>query len=302
MLEKQQTLEKPKSINDTVQALLFLPEGQDRKGSGGLRTQGDFKKLYDDKPLITIITIVYNGEKYLEETIQSVINQTYDNVEYIIIDGGSTDGTVDIIRKYEHAIDYWVSEKDHGIYDAMNKGIFLATGEWINFMNAGDLFYNQKVLDKIFTKPQMLQDIDLIYSDTLLDGKTMLTCNIKTDVIIHQSLIYKRVLHQERGLYLVYKNLLISDYLFFMLCKDKNWHKSDVIISIYSTQGLSNEKFSIHLNQKIGTDLMFNNISRVDATLMLLIYPSYRSLKNHLKKIIMFFKMKKKEKFERYYE
>ena len=126
-----------------------------------------------------------------------------------------------------------------------------------------DTFYNQKVLDKIFTKPKALQDIDLIYSDTLLDGKTMLTCNIKADVIIHQSLIYKRVLHQEKGLYLVYKNLLISDYLFFMLCKkQKNWHKSDAIISIYSTQGLSNaQKFSVHLNQKIGTDLVFNNIT-----------------------------------------
>ncbi|TYB33575.1 MAG: glycosyltransferase [Flexistipes sinusarabici] len=89
-------------------------------------------------PLISIITVVFNGEEYLEETILSVINQTYPNVEYIIIDGGSTDGTVDIIKKYEHAIDYWVSEPDKGIYDAMNKGIKLLTGEWVNFMNAGD--------------------------------------------------------------------------------------------------------------------------------------------------------------------
>ena len=82
------------------------------------------------------------------------------------------------------------------------------------------------------------------------------------------------------GLYLVNKNLLISDYIFFMLCKDKNWHKSKTIISIYSTTGVSNEQFSLHLNQKIGTDLIFNNIGRVKATLMLLIYPSYRYLKN----------------------
>lgn len=76
---------------------------------------------------------MYNGESTLEQTIQSVVNQTYDNVEYIIIDGVSTDGTLDIIKKYEDKIDYWQSEPDKGIYDAMNKGIELAFGDWINF-------------------------------------------------------------------------------------------------------------------------------------------------------------------------
>lgn len=101
------------------------------------------------KPLITVVTVVFNGEEFLEETILSVINQTYDNVEYIIIDGGSTDGTLDIIKKYEHAIDYWVSEKDRGIYDAMNKGVELATGEWINFMNADDFFASKYIIQKV---------------------------------------------------------------------------------------------------------------------------------------------------------
>lgn len=100
-------------------------------------------------PLISIITVVYNGQKYFEDTILSVINQTYDNVEYIIIDGGSTDGTLDIIRKYENKINYWISEKDNGIYDAMNKGIAVATGEWINFMNAGDMFFDNTILQKM---------------------------------------------------------------------------------------------------------------------------------------------------------
>ena len=98
------TQEKPQIINtpeDKFETVLFLPEGENRKGEGGLRTKGYFKKSFDDKPLISIITVVFNGEKYLEETIQSVINQTYSNVEYIIIDGGSSDGTIDIIKKYE---------------------------------------------------------------------------------------------------------------------------------------------------------------------------------------------------------
>ena len=75
------------------------------------------------KPLISIITVIYNDGKKLEETILSILSQTYDNLEFIIIDGSSTDGTIDIIKKYEDKIDYWISEKDSGIFDAMNKGI-----------------------------------------------------------------------------------------------------------------------------------------------------------------------------------
>lgn len=96
----------------------------------------------ETKPLITVVTVVYNGEQFLEETILSVINQNYDNVEYIIIDGGSTDGTLDIIKKYEHAIDYWVSEKDKGMYDGLSKGFVLGTGKWMAYINAGDFYFN----------------------------------------------------------------------------------------------------------------------------------------------------------------
>jgi len=123
-----------------------------------LRTKGYFKHSYGETselsekftvPLVTIITVVFNGEKHLEQTIQSIISQTYDNVEYIIIDGGSTDGTVDIIRKYEEVIDYWVSEPDAGISDAMNKGISLATGILINHLHAGDKFAADTTLSSV---------------------------------------------------------------------------------------------------------------------------------------------------------
>jgi len=149
---------------DQFETLLFLPEGEGRKSEGGLRTRGYFKQTQEDKPLITMVTVVFNGEAHLEETILSVINQTYDNVEYIIIDGGSTDGTLDIIKKHEHAIDYWVSEKDEGIYDAMNKGIHLATGEWTNFMNCGDSFYEKISIMKIFCQYD-LSSVDIVYGN-----------------------------------------------------------------------------------------------------------------------------------------
>ena len=91
-----------------------------------------------NRPTISIITVSYNSKNVIEETILSVINQTYEKIEYIIIDGGSTDGTIDIIKKYENQITHWISEPDFGIYDAMNKGIGLANGNWVNFMNCGD--------------------------------------------------------------------------------------------------------------------------------------------------------------------
>jgi glycosyltransferase involved in cell wall biosynthesis len=89
-------------------------------------------------PKVTIITAVYNAQKYLEECILSVINQTYTNFEYIIIDGGSTDSSVDIIKKYQDKISYWKSEADDGIYDAWNKGLAQAEGDWISFVGADD--------------------------------------------------------------------------------------------------------------------------------------------------------------------
>lgn len=102
----------------------------------------------DNLPLISIITVVYNGVKTIEQTIQSVIRQPYKNKEYIIIDGGSTDGTVDLIRKYETSLSYWVSEPDKGIYDAMNKGIARAKGELIGIINADD-WYDENVFEEI---------------------------------------------------------------------------------------------------------------------------------------------------------
>jgi len=117
------------------------------------------------KDLISVITVTYNAVNFIEETIKSVINQTYKNIEFIVIDGGSTDGTIDIIKKYENQINYWISEPDKGIYDAMNKGINNAHGEWLNFLNAGDSFVDSEVLEKIFMSNN--NDATLIYGDII---------------------------------------------------------------------------------------------------------------------------------------
>ena len=89
-------------------------------------------------PKISVITVVYNSVSYIERTIQSVLSQTYPHIEYIIIDGGSGDGTTEIIKKYSGSLAYWVSEPDKGLYDAMNKGLAKATGEFVWFINSGD--------------------------------------------------------------------------------------------------------------------------------------------------------------------
>lgn len=201
------TQDKPEIISkpeEKFETLLFLPEGEGRRGEGGLRTQGYFKKSYDGKPLVSVITVVYNGEKYLEETIQSVIHQTYDNVEYIIIDGGSIDGTLEIIKKYEDRIDYWVSEKDSGIYDAMNKGLVITLGEWLNFLNGADTFYVSTLLADVFNG-KSTEKYDLIYGDFHIVGKDDKPIRVlKADelnkksvqkgmIINHQSIFTKKV-------------------------------------------------------------------------------------------------------------
>jgi len=107
---------------------------------GGRRIQGYSKQSRPDNPLVSIITAVYNGEQFLGQTVASIVEQTYPNFEYIVIDGGSTDGTVGILQRFDHQIDYWVSEKDNGISDAFNKGICLAQGDYIMFQGDGDGF------------------------------------------------------------------------------------------------------------------------------------------------------------------
>lgn len=118
----------------------------------------------------SIITVNYNNKDGLRRTIESVIHQTFRDFEYIVIDGGSNDGSADVLKEYDKDIDIWVSEKDSGIYNAMNKGIAKATGEYLNFMNSGDCFYDERILQKI-TDQKMDSDM-IIGSDYWYNPKT----------------------------------------------------------------------------------------------------------------------------------
>lgn len=125
-------------------------------------------------PLVTIVTVVYNGIDTIEKTITSIISQKYSNFEFIIQDGGSIDGTIDIIKKYGHYISSWESRADNGIYDAMNKAILKAKGDWIIFMNSGDTFVDENVLKNVF-KNEVANDIQILYGNVQLQfgGKTL---------------------------------------------------------------------------------------------------------------------------------
>lgn len=115
---------------------------------------------------VSIVTICYNSEKFIEATIRSVISQDYNNIDFVIIDGSSKDKTLEIIKKYQNAIDYWSSEPDNGIYDAMNKGVKHAKGEWIIFMNSSDCFASDDVVRNIFSSRHP-SGVNVIYGDVI---------------------------------------------------------------------------------------------------------------------------------------
>lgn len=120
-------------------------------------------------PKVSVITVVFNDVKHIRTTMESFFSQTWEEKEYIVIDGGSTDGTADIVREYADRLTYWCSEPDKGIYDAMNKGVEHASGEWINFLNCGDYYADRDALKTVLTSKQ-LADADIIYGDSIEVG------------------------------------------------------------------------------------------------------------------------------------
>ena len=198
---------------------------------------------------VTVVTVTYNAIDVVEETILSVLNQTYNDIEYIVVDGLSTDGTMNVVRKYADDIDVIVSEQDEGIYDAMNKAIDIASGEWTIFMNAGDRFYNSEVVQDVFNGAP--ESAELIY------GRHAWKYGDKISIIAtrplslmwqhisfsHQSLFAKTLLLKEKKFDLSFK--IVSDYEFYfsLFMEGRVFYNSDVIVSMVSGGGLSDVSF-----------------------------------------------------------
>jgi glycosyltransferase involved in cell wall biosynthesis len=200
---------------------------------------------------ISIITISLNTEEIIGATIESVINQTYNNIEYIIIDGASTDNTIDIIKEYESKISFWLSESDDGIYDAMNKAVRFVTGEWIIFMNAGDTFYNNNVCERFngFIK----DDVDIYYGDVCIDGEKVINSPRKIypfffrmeRMINHQTIFARSRLFKIKQFDTRYRVVADREWLFFFKRKGYKISHISLIVCIYDSHGVSSntEKF-----------------------------------------------------------
>lgn len=204
------------------------------------------------KATVSVITVTYNAADMLERTLRSIEAQRYAEMETIIVDGKSKDGTVDIIRKHEGAVSKWVSEPDGGIYDAMNKGVRMASGEWIIFMNAGDTFAGDDVLERIFSTKQ---DADIIYGDVVKGGNVkkapekyhpyhrMLFC--------HQSSLTRRKLLLDCPFDTSHR--LSADLKFFLTqyFRKARFHYVGFPIADFDTTGVSNSRRSAGLSDNM---------------------------------------------------
>jgi glycosyltransferase involved in cell wall biosynthesis len=199
-------------------------------------------------PLITIVIPTYNSEKCIEACINSVVSQTYNNIELLIVDGLSTDDTINVVNSYMAKYHYIrvISERDKGIYDAMNKGVELARGEWIYFLGSDDSFFDNKVLEDVAIR-LINSDIDVLYGDVFVtdwnktyDGEFTFH-KIQSLNICHQSIFCRKNVIESFGFFnLKYKSLADYDFnlKWFFSSKIKNMY-FDRIITRYSMGGFS---------------------------------------------------------------
>jgi glycosyltransferase involved in cell wall biosynthesis len=202
---------------------------------------------------ISIITINFNNKDGLEKTIKSIVDQNFTDYEYIIIDGGSTDGSVDVIKQYADKINYWISEPDKGIYNAMNKGILQAKGEYCLFLNSGDWLAEKNVLEQAC--PYLKESIDIISGNLYLCNPIKKEMKLWDDNIVpdlkyfiistlpHPSTFIRTALFKEIGLYNEnYK--IASDFDFFikaLIISKKTFQKTSIRISVFNMDGISSQ-------------------------------------------------------------
>jgi len=197
---------------------------------------------------VTIITINYNNGEGLRKTVESVINQTIQDYQYIVIDGGSTDNSTEIIKKYKNHIHYWVSEPDTGIYNAMNKGIEKAEGEYLIMINSGDILVNNDILDTVFKKNNMSDIIygDILWNDNQIEYEEEFPENLtfqffRTNSLGHQATFIRKSVYDRIGLY--DENFeIVSDWKFLLtaICKyNVSYEHIPLLISNCGRDGIS---------------------------------------------------------------
>lgn len=196
---------------------------------------------------VSVITICFNDCQALKQTIDSVFEQDYSDVEFIVVDGGSTDKTVDLLKLHSHGISKYVSEKDDGIYDAMNKGIQMSSGDWLIFMNAGDTFYSEKTISRLALIPEC-DEADVIYGDHIVvDARRRNGHRIALEpeyyyqgmICCHQSMLFKRSCFEERMFSCDFGESGDYEFFLYLVRLRKRLCKVDVIVSIFSGGGVS---------------------------------------------------------------
>ena len=212
--------------------------------------------------IFTIITVVKNEKKRLQETIKNIQKQTYRRIQYVIIDSASTDGTAELIKKYEDYINYWVSEPDNGIYDAMNKGLFKSDGEYILFLNAGDTFPDVNTLQNVADQIEQNGFPDFIYGDAFeidVEGNHFLRhsrmSSHKTVGMFthHQSMYYRREIVERFNLRYDTSLQIAADYKF--TCQFLEHARSELYIakplSVFLQGGLSQIQWTKSMKEQI---------------------------------------------------
>jgi glycosyltransferase involved in cell wall biosynthesis len=203
------------------------------------------------QPLISIITIVYNDLIGLKKTFKSVVSQRYSAIEYIIIDGGSSDGSIDFIKENEKELGYWVSESDKGIADAFNKGVLAAKGEWIVLLNAADYFQDENAIERMLPYLEANQNADIVYGKlTEVDENGVLGKNFgkvfdrksfeRECTIIHPATFHNKNFFKENGLFnLDFK--IAMDYEIFLRKKNLKAVFADELITFMEIGGVSQQ-------------------------------------------------------------
>ena len=216
-------------------------------------------------PKFSIITVTYNAEKVLEDTIQSVIFQTYRNVEYIIVDGASKDHTLEIVNKYHNRINKVISEPDKGLYDAMNKGIQLATGDYLCFLNAGDKFHDSDTLQKIVHTLKGQELPDVIYGETAIvdeEGHFLHMRRLSTPahlnwksfkqgmLVCHQAFFANRELAINHLYDLQYRFSADFDWCIRIMKKAKCLHNTRLTLIDYLNEGMTTKNHKASLKER----------------------------------------------------